>query len=415
MTNQSASRRERSSAAQVENQARDLYEAIAGLTSELSLDAVLQKVADLSRGLVGATYSALGVLGPYGKLVQFITSGISQEERERLGKLPEGKGVLGVVLREGKALRLADLSRHSESVGFPPHHPAMKSFLGVPIVFKGRVLGDLYLANKMGAVEFSQDDETLVTLFAAQAAVAMENARLFERQREQSQRLAVSEERERIGRDLHDGVIQSIYAVGLTLEDIADQAVAEPAEVRQRIEGTVGDLNQVIRDIRSYIMDLRPRELQGRRLEDALESLVGYLQDRTGASVDLEVSIELAALSEQYVVNLWHVLQEAFSNIEKYSRATKVSVSLRTVDTAIVLEIGDNGIGFDFEKAEMGRGYGLSNIKDRAERLGGILVVDTAPGKGTQLSIRVPDHELMSPAESIGEDLDKSSLADRGT
>ena len=210
-----------------------------------------------------------------------------------------------------------------------------------------------------------------MTLFAAQAAVAIENARLIEQQREQSQRLAVSGERERIGRDLHDGVIQSIYAVGLTLEDIADRAAAEPAEVRQRIEGTVGDLNQVIRDIRSYIMDLRPRELQGRRMEDALDSLVGYLQDRSGASVDLDVGIKLASLSEQYVVNLWHVLQESFSNIEKYSRATRVSVSLRTVDGAIVLEIADNGIGFDPEKAEMGRGYGLSNIKDRARAAGG--------------------------------------------
>ena len=294
----------------------------------------------------------------------------------------------------------------------------MKSFLGVPIVFKGRVLGDLYLANKKGAVEFSQDDETLVTLFAAQAAVAIENALLFEQQRDQSQRLAVSEERERIGRDLHDGVIQSIYAVGLTLEDIGDQAAAEPAEVRPRIEGTVNDLNQVIRDIRSYIMDLRPRELQGRRLEDALESLVGYLEDRSGAHVDLEVGIDLAALSEQYVVNLWHILQEAFSNIEKYSRATRVSVSLRTVGGVMVLGISDNGVGFNLEEAEMGRGYGLSNIKDRAERLGGILRVVTAPGEGSQLDIRFPADKSQSQIEPvegsvIGGEKEKLTLPDR--
>ena len=420
MNSRSAGRRERSKGALVEAQIGGLYEAISAVTSELSLDAVLQKVADLSRGLVGASYSALGVLGPDGKLVQFITSGISKEARERIGNIPEGKGVLGVVLREGRTLRLPDLSRHAESVGFPPHHPAMKSFLGVPIVFKGRVLGDLYLANKKGAVEFSQDDETLVTLFAArlQAAVAIENALLFEQQRDQSQRLAVSEERERIGRDLHDGVIQSIYAVGLTLEDIADQAAAEPAEVRPRIEGTVNDLNQVIRDIRSYIMDLRPRELQGRRLEDALESLVGYLEDRSGAHVDLEVGIDLAALSEQYVVNLWHILQEAFSNIEKYSRATRVSVSLRTVGGVMVLGISDNGVGFNLEEAEMGRGYGLSNIKDRAERLGGILRVVTAPGEGSQLDIRFPADKSQSQIEPvegsvIGGEKEKLTLPDR--
>ena len=132
MNSRSAGRRERSKGALVEAQIGGLYEAISAVTSELSLDAVLQKVADLSRGLVGASYSALGVLGPDGKLVQFITSGISKEARERIGNIPEGKGVLGVVLREGRTLRLPDLSRHAESVGFPPHHPAMKSFLGVP-------------------------------------------------------------------------------------------------------------------------------------------------------------------------------------------------------------------------------------------------------------------------------------------
>ncbi len=540
-------------------QGRGLYEAIWALTSELSLDGVLQKVADFSRELVGASYSALGVLGEEGRLVRFITSGISQRGRERIGRPPEGKGVLGVVIREGKPLRLKDLTQHPESAGVPSYHPRMKSFLGVPIIFKGRVLGDLYLANKIGAEEFSQEDETLVTLFAAQAAVAIENARLFEnetrraaqldvlnrigreltrifdldrllqtvaelvqesfsyqnvqvlwldkasnylhtralvglaqgkiplgtswpvdqgltgwvakskqtvlcndvtqdpryfalpgfetcgelavpvlvkdevvavinveamepyafddsdvktletladqlavaienlqlyqQQQEQSQRLAVAEERERIGRDLHDGAIQSIYAVGLTLEDIAYQTEKEPEEVSHRIEGVVQDLNQVIRDIRSYIMDLRPRELQGRGLDEALESLIKYLEDRTGTSVDLEVGIDLASLSERYVVNLWHIFQEAFSNVEKYARARNVSVSLASPDGALNLQIADDGVGFDLEKAEMGRGYGLPNIKDRAERLGGILVVNTAPGKGTRLSIRIPTNE----------------------
>ena len=202
--------------------------------------------------------------------------------------------------------------------------------------------------------------------------------------------MAISEERERIGRDLHDGVIQSIYAVGLTLEDIAYQADRAPGEVRPRIDGAVEDLNQVIRDIRSYIMDLRPRELQGRRPDEALKSLVRYLEDRTGASVVIETDIDWPSLPERYVVNLWHIFQEAFSNIEKYAGAGKVSVSLALSDGALVLEIADDGVGFDLEKAEMGRGYGLANIKDRAERLGGILVVESAPGEGTQLNIMVP-------------------------
>ena len=166
-----------------------LHEAIWELTSELSLDLVLQKVADLSRELVGASYSALGLLGSRGTLVQFLTSGISEHTRTLIGQPPEGKGVLGVLLHDATPLRLANLSQHPQSAGFPPHHPEMTSFLGVPIVFKGRVLGDLYLTNKIGADEFSQDDETVASLFAAQAAVAIENARLFEKEARRSAQL----------------------------------------------------------------------------------------------------------------------------------------------------------------------------------------------------------------------------------
>ena len=545
-----------------------LHEAIWALTSELSLDVVLQKVADLSRALVGASHSALAVVGEDGILVRFITSGISQRARERIGRIPEGRGLLGVVLREGKPLRIANLAQHTESVGFPAYHPAMRSFLGMPIVFKDRVLGDLYLTNKIGAEEFSQEDETLVTLFAAQAAVAIENARLFDNasrrsaqldvlnrigreltrildldkllqtvaqlvregfsyqnlqvfwvdrannvmqiralvglaqgkvplgttrsldqgiaawaatnqetvlsndvtedprywalpgfetsaelavpvivkdevvavinvdgmeplafdesdvktletvadqlavaieniqlygeQQDQSRRLAVVEERDRIGRDLHDGVIQSVYAIGLTLEDIAGQAEKEPEELRPRIEGVVGDLNRVIGDIRTYIMDLRPRELQGRRLDEALESLVKYLEDRTGVSVTLDVGMDLTGLSEQYVVNLWHIFQEAFSNIEKYSRAKAVSLSLAVQDGCLCLDLADDGVGFDPHEAELSPGYGLPNIKDRAERLGGVLMVESSPGSGTRLKVTIPVDQRVGPFSAAG-------------
>ncbi len=534
---------------------RSFPEAVWALTSELSLDAVLKKVADLSRELMGASYSALGVLGREGKLAQFVTSGVSSRNRDRIGQPPEGRGVLGVVLNEGKPLRVPDLTRHPESVGFLPHHPGMTSFLGVPIVFNCHVLGYLYLTNKIAAECFSEEDETLAVLFAAQAAVAIVNSRLYEnearrlaqldglsrvgselsgifnperlletvagllhagfgyqsvrviwveqggasiklralaglaqgkiptgktwpateglagwavsnnetvlcddvsldsrfrsmpgvevaamltvpvsvkgevvgvisvhdvethafdasdvktletladhlavaienlqlsrQQQEHSRRLAVVEERDRIGRDLHDGVIQSIYAAGLTLEDIAIQGGEGLGEVRGRIGGVVEDLNQVIRDIRSYIMDLCPRELQGRPLDEALNLLVKDLEDRTRVDVTLESGIDLTSLPEPYTVNLWHIFQEAFSNIEKYARAAKVTVSLGASDGCLNLEIADDGAGFHVEKAEMRRGYGLSNIKDRAERLGGVLEVDSSPGRGTKLRVRL--------------------------
>lgn len=540
-----------------------LHDAIRTLTSELSLDDVLQKVAGLSRRLAGARYGALGILGQDGRLERFITSGISQREKDLIGPLPLGKGVLEVVMQSGISLRLPDLNKHPQSAGFPPNHPRMTSFLGVPIIHNGWVTGDLYLCDKIGAPEFSQEDETLVTLFAAQAAVAIDNARLFgaegrraaqldvlnqvgrefsrvldldvllqrvvdllrerfdyqnvrifwldsggdaaglrawvgqcpadgsdqspvealaadggtldqrilaavtrerkaallegeypgrmnpgggeginselaapvpvkgevaaviivdslepnafdendvktvetvagqlataieniqlyRQQQDQARRLAIADERDRIGRDLHDGIIQSIYAVDLTLEDIAAHSDDEPGQVRPRIDGVVDDLNQVIGDMRSYIMDLRPRELQGRKLDDALDSLIKYLEDRSGVTVTMDARVDLAGFSEQYVVNLWHIFQEAFSNIEKYAKATNVSVLIELADGRLILEISDDGVGFDLEKSEMGRGFGLADIKDQAERLGGILTVETSPGAGAKLNISLP-------------------------
>lgn len=166
-----------------------LHEAIRTLTSELSLEMVLQLVADLSRRLVQAAYSALGIVAEDGTLARFVTSGISKAAAKRIGDPPTGKVVLGVVLREGQALRLPDLGQHPASSGFPPNHLEMHSFLGLPITYKGRVLGDLYLTNKIGAAEFSADDENIVDLFAAQAAVAIENARLFQAETRRSAQL----------------------------------------------------------------------------------------------------------------------------------------------------------------------------------------------------------------------------------
>jgi two-component system sensor histidine kinase DevS len=200
----------------------------------------------------------------------------------------------------------------------------------------------------------------------------------------------VSDERNRIGRDLDDGVIQSMYAVGLTLEDISALADQEPDGVRPRIEEVVHDLNLVIGDIRRYIMDLRPTQLQVRRLEEALASLVGYLEDRAAVSVTVDLELDPSLLPERFFVNIWHILQESFSNIEKDYHARNVSVALGVRDGDICLTVTDDRDGFDLETAELDRGYGLPNIKDRAERLGGVLYIYSAPGAGTKLGIKVP-------------------------
>ena len=261
--------------------------------------------------------------------------------------------------------------------------------LAVPVMVKDETVAVINVDGDEPYIFDDSDVKTLETL-AGQLAVAMENINLLLQQQDQSQRLAVADERDRIGRDLHDGVIQSMYAVGLTLEDIASRAGEEPEKVQPRIEGVVNDLNQAIRDIRRYIMDLRPTELQGRRLDEAVASLVGYLEDRTGVSVTVDLDIDPSLLPERYFVNIWHILQESFSNIEKYAHAKQVSVSLAVRDGDICLTITDDGVGFDLETAELGRGYGLPNIKDRAERLGGVLYIDSSPGNGAKLDIKVP-------------------------
>jgi len=259
--------------------------------------------------------------------------------------------------------------------------------LAVPVVLKDETVAVININGLEPHIFDDSDVKTLETL-ADQLAVAIENINLYLQQQDQSQRLAVADERDRIGRDLHDGVIQSMYAVGLTLEDISSRAEEEPENVQPRLEVVVNDLNQVIRDIRRYIMDLRPTELQGRRLDEALASLVGYLEDRTGVSVTVDLDPSL--LPERYFVNIWHILQESFSNIEKYAHAKHVSVSMAVSGGDVCLVIADDGNGFDLEAAELGRGYGLPNIKDRAERLGGVLHVESAPGSGTKLDIKLP-------------------------
>jgi GAF domain-containing protein len=193
-----------------------LVDATREIASILELEPVLQLIVDRVRGLVGADYAALGIADAAGRMDRFITSGISQADRAHIGALPRGRGLLGLIIREGRSYRIADIARHADSSGFPPHHPPMRSFLGVPIQVRGRSIGNLYLTDKQGDPEFAEADLLLVEMFALRAGIAIENARLHE----QVQRLAIVEERERISRDLHDGIIQAIYGVALSLEDV---------------------------------------------------------------------------------------------------------------------------------------------------------------------------------------------------
>ena len=265
-----------------------LIEAGMILASELSLDAVLQHIVELAVEITGARYGALGVLTPDHRAIEeFITVGVTAEERAAIGDPPVGHGVLGILIEEAGPLRIPDIGKDPRSVGFPAHHPPMRSFLGAPVIARGTVFGNIYLTEKQHAPEFSEPDQEALVVLASQAGIAIENARLYqEAQRAQRDlaRLELLEERERIAKELHDGVIQSLFAVGMGLQGAA--AAAEDAQVARRLEGAVDEIDRAIRDLRNYIFGLRPGILADRHLGQALQQLAQEFQAKTEVVID---------------------------------------------------------------------------------------------------------------------------------
>ncbi|MBP7689259.1 MAG: GAF domain-containing sensor histidine kinase [Thermoflexales bacterium] len=363
-----------------------LLEASMAITAELAIDRVLQRIVDLARTLVGAKYSALGVPNPGGTLDKFVTSGMTPDEVRAAGHAPIGKGLLGVLLREPKPIRLRRLEDDPRSSGVGQQHPHMTSFLGVPIIFKGKLLGNLYLTDKIGADEFSDQDEHLITMLAAQAAIAIENANLYK----QVQRLAVLEERERIAMDLHDGIIQSIYAVGLTLEYVGLLFDEQPQDARKRLQDAIGGLNDVIRDIRNYILDLRPQRFQNKNLSAGLTDLVRAFKANTFINVEVQTNERADSdLTADQSAGLFHVAQEALANIAKHARARSVTINLRREGQQVILSVADDGRGFDMLNVKQYSGHGLRNMQERARALGADFETTSAVGQGTRIVVRV--------------------------
>jgi signal transduction histidine kinase len=527
----------------------ELIQAGLVLASELSLSAVLQRIIELAAEITGARYGALGVVED-GRLTEFITTGITPEQRRAIGDLPVGHGILGVLIHRGTdrtPVRIADITKDPRRHGFPPHHPEMRSFLGAPIVARGEVFGDIYLTEKRGASEFSEEDEQAILVLASQAGVAIHNARLYEetrrrerwldavrditngvlsgtgsdealvlvasrardlvaadlatvvipdgnelviqvadgdhaealtgrsfpaegsisgavvlsgrsevfedvsmdarpdqpvvelgnmgpaafvplaghrgafgtlaaanrpggrpfskesvhvleafggqaalaleyaRAQEAIQRLAVLEDRERIAKELHDGVIQALFAVGMGLQGTALMIGDE--DLAGRIEGAVGELDRVIRDLRNYIFGLRPGVLADRQLGDALRSLAEEFQSKTGVVTIVEVDDRAASELSTIASDVVQVTREALSNVGRHARATTCRVSLYRRDGYTVLEVDDDGVGFDTTTVH--RGDGLRNLEERSAALGGTTSIDSVPAKGTTVRIEL--------------------------
>jgi signal transduction histidine kinase len=379
-------------------QVEALHEAALALTTELDLQAVLQKMVDISRELLRSKYGALGVIEQGGSnIVQFITSGITPEERARVGAPPEGHGLLGVIIQPGgQALIISDIRKDPRSVGFPPNHPPMKSLLGVPLKSKGEIFGNLYVADKLGSeegedeilVNFDQEDCQLLEKFATQAAIAVENAQLYRK----TQELAVIQERERFGMALHDGIMQSVYATGLSLQEAQRKVEGQPRDAEKRIEQSIENLSQVLRDLRNYIMGLRTGRFQGQDLVTSLSQLARELRANTlmNVSFSAPAKTSVLSLSEAQTDELMLIAQEAMINVRKYAQARNVQFTLKRENNHVDLAIDDDGVGFNTEHAAGGQGNGLRNMRERAQTLGANIRIWSQLGKGTHIQVSVP-------------------------
>jgi signal transduction histidine kinase len=366
-----------------------LIEAGLALASELSLDVVLQRIVELAVDITDARYGALSVLGEDGRIERFITEGVTPEDRTAIGDPPTGHGILGLIISEGVPLRIEDLTADPRSAGFPPNHPSMRSLLGVPVMARGKIFGNLYLAEKQGASAFTDDDERTLVVLATQAGVAVENARLYEEsQRAQGElrHLEVLDERERIAKELHDGVIQSLFAVGMSLQGAA--ALAADPGIAARIEGAVEDIDRAIRDLRNYIFGLQPGILADRQLDQALRELGSDFEARsdvvTVVDVDPTVASELASVASDVV----QLTREALSNVGRHAKAATCRVSLRRDGGSAFLEVDDDGLGFELDGKS--GGLGIANLRDRVASLGGTMDIDSRAGEGTAVRISLP-------------------------
>jgi signal transduction histidine kinase len=363
-----------------------LSDAIGGIAGILTVEDVLQLIVDRVRGLVGAKYAALGILAEDRRRIErFITSGITPEQRRLLGDPPQGHGLLGLIIKEGRSLRITDIPAHPESYGFPPNHPPMTTLLGVPVRLKNRIIGNLYLTDKIDAQEFSDDDQRLVELFAAHAGVAIENARLHEA----VQYLAVVDERERIGKDLHDGIIQSLYAISLSLEDVPELMADDANEAAGRVDRAIDNLNAAIADLRQFVVGLRPEHVDRTDFIGLLAMLADQVRRDGVVAVDLDLPAERVDLPAHTRGEVLQIAREALSNTARHAGASTARVSLRRDDHALRLVLTDDGSGFDTSlDAPVGH-HGLANMRDRAEALGGSLDLESDE-TGTTIIVMVP-------------------------
>lgn len=356
-----------------------LIDAAASVVGEVDLDRVLRRLVAEARNATGARYAALGILGSHGMLSDFIYEGVSSEEARQIGTPPQGRGVLGTVVRERRTIVLDNIADHSDSFGFPENHPAMGTFLGVPVMAGEKAFGNLYLTEKPEG--FDEPDIELVEALATVAGSAINTARL----RDQLEAMAIVQDRDRIARDLHDSIIQDLFAIGLSLQSLSERVADESSAAV--LADSVDRLDNAVESLRSYIYDLKSTSAVRPNLEQQLEATVDRFQAAYPNNVTLtcegieEVDM---AMAEQVVL----LVSEALSNSLRHSGVDDVSVDVSQSDDGVSLIVEDIGKGFDI--GGVTGGMGLINMRDRVRQLGGAIHVNSSPGNGTAVVISLP-------------------------
>lgn len=359
--------------------------AVLAVTRHLSVHEVLQVIVRAAAQLLDARYAALGVPDDEGSFAEFVVEGVSEEEWERIGPLPRQHGMLAAMLHGDTPKRLSDIRKEPEFEGWPVAHPVLKDFLGVPILDGEDVLGIIFLANKRRPGGFTEDDEDLLTLFAAHAAIAITNARLYEHNRE----LTVVAERNRMARELHDAVAQKLFSLRLTARTASTLAERDPARTVQELEQVERLAAEALNELRAVIFELRPADLAD-GLVASLRKHVEVL-DRAHETTVRIAADEAVVLPEEHEAVAFRITQEALYNALRHARARTVEVRLATEGGRAVLEVADDGSGFvASDTAEPQGGLGLTSMRDRAYSIGGGLTIDAAPGKGTTVRLEVP-------------------------
>lgn len=365
--------------------------ALLAMSRHLEVRDVLKTIVASARDLLDAEYAALGVPDDHGGFAQFVVDGVSDEQWKAIGPLPRQHGILAAMLQGARTERLADVREDPRFEGWPAAHPDMSDFLGLPIKDGEDVIGALFLANKRcprpaGSCGFTEDDEELLGILAQHAAIALTNARLYERSRE----LTIAEERSRLAHELHDAVSQKLFSLRLTAQAAAALVDRDPARAKGELQQVAALAAEAADELRAAVVELRPAALDEDGLVNTLRTQIQVLDRAHTARVTFETR-GIRALPAAQEEALLRVAQEALHNALRHAEAGRVEVSLARRGQGAVLRVSDDGKGFEPGSVRRaGRHLGLVSMRDRAGGVGGGLTVESAPGKGTTIEMEVP-------------------------